>query len=174
MVTRKVTPLARRFSDDGSIPNNPDLPFVAYRGAFNLAGTPNPEEVLENTIAGNGWGNMWRNGIYEYAHYHSMIHETLAIARGRARVRFGGSAGEEIDLGPGDVVILPAGTGHQCLWASPDLMVIGAYPNSGKLDLCRGSKAEREKALGTIPDVPRPDSDPIYGKDGPLMELWPG
>ena len=72
----------------------------------------------------------------------------------------------------GDVVVLPAGTGHQCLWASPDLMVIGTYPKTGKYDLCRGSKGEHAKALETIPHVPLPDSDPVYGKQGPLLRLW--
>ncbi|MCZ7641579.1 MAG: hypothetical protein M5U33_00895 [Pseudorhodoplanes sp.] len=172
MAMRKPQPVTFLFSDDGAIPNNPALPFVVYRDAINLAGTPDPESLLENTIAGNGWGGLWRNGIYEYVHYHSMIHEALGIARGRARVRFGGTNGEELDIGPGDVAILPAGTGHQCLWASPDLVVIGAYPKTGRFDLCRGSKAEREKALAAIPQVPLPDSDPVYGKDGPLLKLW--
>ena len=58
---------------------------------------------------------MWRNGIYPYVHYHSMIHEVMGVARGRATVRFGGDKGREIDIVPGDVVILPAGTGHQSL-----------------------------------------------------------
>jgi uncharacterized protein YjlB len=87
-------------------------------------------------------------------------------------VRFGGSQGEEMEISAGDVAVLPAGTGHQCLWASPDLLVIGAYPKSGRYDLCRGSKAERERALTTIPKVPLPGSDPVYGADGPLMRLW--
>ena len=37
---------------------------------------------------------MWRNGIYPYVHYHSMIHEALGVARGRAKVRFGGDNGQ--------------------------------------------------------------------------------
>ena len=57
---------------------------------------------------------MWRNGIYPYVHYHSMIHEAMGMARGRAKVRFGGENGQEIEIVAGDVVILPAGTGHQC------------------------------------------------------------
>ena len=71
-------------------------------------------------------------------------------------------------------MVLPAGTGHQCLWASPDLMVIGAYPKTGKYDLCRGSKGEHAKALQTIPQVPLPDTDPVFGKHGPLLRLWRG
>jgi uncharacterized protein YjlB len=88
-------------------------------------------------------------------------------------VRFGGAAGEVLELSPGDVAVLPAGTGHQCLWATPDLCVIGAYPKRGNYDLCRGSKAEHAKALKTIPEVPLPDSDPVHGKVGPLTSLWP-
>jgi uncharacterized protein YjlB len=160
------------FADDGAIPNNPRLPFVLYRGAIDLSGTPNPEAVIEKTFAANDWGDMWRNGIYPYVHYHSMIHEALGIARGRAKVRFGGERGREIDLVVGDVVLLPAGTGHQGLWAAPELLVIGAYPKGGKYDLCRGSKADHAKALMTIPKVPLPDSDPVHGKGGPLTKLW--
>ena len=167
-----VTPQTLMFSDDGSVPNNPRLPFLLYRNSIDLAGTPYPEEIIEKVLARHGWGDMWRNGIFPYVHYHSMIHEVLAIARGRARVQFGGAQGEELDLRPGDIAVLPAGTGHQCMWASSELMAIGAYPKSGKYDLCRGSKAEHAKAIEVIPNVPLPDTDPIYGKDGPLMSLW--
>jgi uncharacterized protein YjlB len=165
-------PLAFRFADDGTIPNNGALPFVVYKNAIDLAGTPDPEEVIEKTFAANGWGDMWRNGIYPYTHYHSMIHEAMGVARGRAKVRFGGEKGQAIDIIPGDVVILPAGTGHQRLTQSSDLVVIGAYPPIGKYDLCRGSKAEHAKALASIPTVPLPAADPVYGPKGPLIALW--
>ena len=101
-----------------------------------------------------------------------MIHEGMALARGRAKVRFGGSKGSEIDLNQGDVAVLPAGTGHQCLSHSNDLVVIGAYPKSGRFDLCRGSKAEHAKAINAIPKVPLPDTDPLFGQEGPLLRLW--
>jgi uncharacterized protein YjlB len=172
ITTVQIEPLALLFPDDGSIPNNPRLPFLLYRNGIDLVGTPDPEDVIEHTFARHRWGDMWRNGIYPYAHYHSMIHEAIAIARGRARVRFGGAQGQELDLVAGDVAVLPAGTGHQGLWATPDLLVIGAYPRLGKYDLCRGSKAEHARALETIPDVPAPDTDPVLGEDGPLLSLW--
>jgi uncharacterized protein YjlB len=172
VLTKSSPPLALMFSDDGSIPNNPRLPFLVYRGAVDLAGTPNPEAVIEKIFARHGWGDMWRNGIYPYVHYHAMIHEALGIARGRVKVRFGGAHGRVLDLTAGDVAVLPAGTGHQCLWAGPELMVVGAYPKSGKYDLRRGSKAEHAKALATIPKVPLPETDPVHGKDGPLITLW--
>ena len=172
LTTRTSEPQMLMFADDGSIPNNPRLPLLLYRGALNLSGTPNPDEVIEKVLAHNGWGQMWRNGIDPDVHYHSMIHEVLAIARGRAKVRFGGEGGRDLDLIPGDIVVLPAGTGHRCLWAGPELLVIGAYPKSGTYDLCRGSKGEYAKAVNTIPRVPVPDSDPVYGPDGPLTRLW--
>jgi uncharacterized protein YjlB len=170
--TKPSDPLAFRFADDGSIPNNRALPFVVYKNSIDLAGTPDPEEVIEKTFAANGWRDMWRNGVYPYPHYHSMIHEAMGVARGRAKVRFGGKEGQEIEIVPGDVVILPAGTGHQCLTHTPDLVVIGAYPPSGKYDLCRGSKAEHAKALAAIPNVPLPAADPVFGANGPLIALW--
>ena len=86
-------------------------------------------------------------------------------------MRFGGSMGSIFKMKAGDVVILPAGTGHQCLDASKDLLVIGAYPPSGTYDVCTKPE-DRTKALGTIPKVGRPRRDPIYGTDGPLLRLW--
>lgn len=160
------------FADDGAIPNNPDLPFVVFRSAIDLKGSADPVALIESTFERNGWGGLWRNGIYPYVHYHARIHEALAIARGRAKVRFGGEAGAEIDLNVGDVVVLPAGTGHQCLSASTDLLVIGAYPPTGVFDVCRGSRAEHAKAVAAIPLVPLPESDPVCGKNGPLLTLW--
>ena len=165
-------PITHNFTDDGRIPNNPTLPLILYRGGIDLAGSPDPEDVIEKKFAANSWGDMWRNGIYPYVHYHSMIHEVMGVARGRATVRFGGEHGREIEIVPGDVVILPAGTGHQCLKQTPTLVVVGAYPPSGKYNLCRGSKAEHTKALATIRAVSPPAVDPVFGPDGPLLALW--
>ena len=102
-----------------------------------------------------------------------MIHETLGIARGHARVQLGGHQRRGVRARGRRVVVLPAGTGHQRLSGSDDLLVIGAYPPEGTYNLCRGDNpADRDKALTTIPKVPLPDSDPVLGKDGPLPKLW--
>jgi uncharacterized protein YjlB len=160
------------FRDDGKIPNNPALPLVLYQQVVRLDRAADPAAIFEELFAANGWGDSWRNGIYNYVHYHSNIHEALGIARGRARVQFGGPQGEEIDLGAGDVAILPAGTGHQCLMLGHDFLVVGAYPPAGRYDECRGSAEEHRRAAGSIPDTPLPDKDPVYGESGPLMKLW--
>jgi uncharacterized protein YjlB len=167
-------PLTFLFRDDGTVPNNPALPVLVYKGAIDVAASRNPESAIEQHFAANGWGRgQWRNGIYPFVHYHSMIHEALGIARGRARVQLGGRGGEVFELSAGDIAVLPAGTGHQRLSGSDDLVVIGAYPPDGTYNLCRGDNpAERDKALTTIPKVPLPDSDPVIGKNGPLPKLW--
>jgi uncharacterized protein YjlB len=135
------------FEDDGSIPNNPRLPVLIYRNAIDISGTPDRESVIEAVFAEHGWGEMWRNGIHPYVHYHSSIHEALGIAaaaRGPLRRR----AWPRDRAGPRRGR-LPAGTGHQCLWAGPDGH--GAYPPDGRYDLCRGSKGEHAKALTLFP-----------------------
>ncbi|TIQ48029.1 hypothetical protein [Mesorhizobium sp.] len=70
-----------------------------------------------------------------------------------------------------DVAILPAGPGHQRLSSSSDLLVVGAYPPFGTYDLC--TRAEQyEEALRTIPNVGRPEKDPVHGSNGPLLSAW--
>ena len=165
-----IEPAIFRFADDGAVPNN-RLPFLVYRGAIDAR--HNLATAIERTFERNGWGHgMWRNGIYPFVHYHSQVHEVLGIAAGTARVRFGGSNGEELDVEAGDIAVLPAGTGHQRLSSTPDLLVIGAYPPDGRYDLCRGTSAEHARALGTIPRVPVPETDPLFGADGALTRLW--
>ena len=51
-VTKRSEPQALMFADDGSIPNNPRLPLLLYRNAIDLAGTPDPEGVIERVFIG--------------------------------------------------------------------------------------------------------------------------
>jgi len=159
------------FPDDGLVPNNP-LPFLVYKSAINLP-KRDPEGAIEKLFESNGWGRqLWRNGIFYYLHYHATVHEALGIASGTARVRFGGDAGEEIRVMAGDVVVLRAGTGHQCLETSADFRVVGGYPPGATMQITRPTKDNHRKALRTIPKVALPDSDPVQGRDGALARLW--
>jgi uncharacterized protein YjlB len=165
-----LDPLAVYFDDDGEIPNNPKLPVLIYAKANELHG--DPAVAMEHLFGKNGWPPQWRNGIYDYHHYHSNAHEVLGIAKGHVKVRLGGENGRDFDLEAGDVVLLPAGTGHKRLAASDDLLVIGAYPPGQEdYDVLRGKSSERPKALKTIVRVPMPESDPVHGAEGPLLGL---
>lgn len=163
-------PLAIVFEDDGLVPNNV-LPFLVYQGAVQLD-PKQPEQTIENLFETNNWGGTWRNGVYDYLHYHATVHEVLGVARGHARVRFGGDRGQEFDIKAGDVAVLPAGTGHQCVTASDDFCVIGAYPPGSRMEITRPTPENHAKALKTIPNVARPPADPVTGKHGALMRLW--
>jgi uncharacterized protein YjlB len=169
---RERKPNVFRFADDGIVPNNRKLPLIVYRGSVRTAGAADAAALFEVLFERNGWKDSWRNGIYDFVHYHSQIHEVLGIARGHATVRFGGSQGRAFRLKAGDVAILPAGTGHKRIDEGEDFLVVGAYPAFGKYDLCRGSKEEHERAMNTVPKVPIPKKDPVYGSGGPLAHLW--
>jgi uncharacterized protein YjlB len=170
VVSEDLEPLTFVFGDDGLVPNNA-MPFLVYKRAISLD-HDHPEKTIEGLFGANGWGDMWRNGVYDYLHYHATVHEALGIARGNAIVRFGGDKGQEIAIAAGDVAILPAGTGHQCLSASPDFSVVGAYPPGAKMQVTRPTPENHAKALKTIPQVKPPKSDPVMGADGPLVRLW--
>jgi uncharacterized protein YjlB len=169
---QKRRPQAIVFNNNGYVPNNPKFPFLHYRNVVSLTKAPDPAAVFECLFKTNGWAGAWRNGIYDYIHFHPRTHEVLGVARGRARVRFGGTRGKTVSLRTGDVVILPAGTGHQALTVSKDLLVVGAYPVSGKYDEFRARPADHTKALRMIPKVRAPTKDPVFGKKGPLKRLW--
>lgn len=165
-----VTPVPFVFADDGLVPNSP-MPLLIYKGAFEFE-DHDPETFIENLFAAHGWGQMWRNGVFDYLHYHATVHEVLGVARGRALVRFGGERGADFELRQGDAAILPAGLGHQCLSASADFVVVGAYPLGPLMNITRPTKDSHRKALQTIPKVALPKTDPIYGEGGPLVQLW--
>jgi len=170
VVSEDLEPLTYVFEDDGLVPNN-RMPFLVYKQAIDF-NNDHPEETIEDLFGANGWGDMWRNGIYDYLHYHATVHEALGIARGHARVQFGGERGKEIEVAAGDVAILPAGTGHRCLSASSDFSVVGAYPPGPKMQITRPTPENHRKALKTIPQVKLPKTDPVRGETGPLVRLW--
>src|SRR5260370_13187862 len=126
VVSEDIQPLTFTFEDDGIVPNNP-MPFLVYNQAVSVANA-HPEKTIEGLFGANGWGDMWRNGVYDYLHYHATVHEALGVARGHARVRFGGDRGKEIEIAAGAVALLPPGTRDQSPSARSDLFRVGATP----------------------------------------------
>ena len=166
---------------NGWMPNNPHLPVLLYRSAFPAAGgsevgADRTASAMEAAFTAHGWPPQWRNGIYTFHHFHSTAQEILGIAAGEVRVALGGppsgnpANSRELTLRPGDVVALPAGTGHCNLGSSPDLLVVGAYPAGEHWDICRS--APSPDTLTRMQHVAFPQADPVHGPAGPLPRLW--
>ena len=138
-----------RFRDDGETPNNPRLPLVVYRGAVRLIAVT-IAAVFEETFARHGWRDLWRDGVYDFLHFHSGTHEVLGIARGRVTVH--SAAQGRTNLGRGRRRGAAGRTGHRRIRASRDLLVVGAIPPV-VATTSRGRK--RQTTFGLWPRWPR-------------------
>ncbi|WP_100013331.1 cupin domain-containing protein [Lentibacillus sediminis] len=154
------------FESDGSIPNHPTFPVLIYPEAFTEL------NEIEDAFNRHGWTGSWIGGVFDFHHYHSNSHEVLGVVSGEARVMLGGEQGQTFQVKAGDVVLLPAGTGHKKLEASNDFQVCGAYPEGQSPNLKKGDPAEHDASLLEIRSLKRPESDPVYGENGPVLEEW--
>ncbi len=152
------------------VPNNPKLPVLIYRAAIAAADCETAAKAFEDMFARDGWPPQWRDGIYDYHHYHSTAHEALGVAAGSATLTIGGPGGRDIRVEAGDALVLPTGTGHRSIGASDDFLVVGAYPEGQDWDICR--EAPSDEARRRMRALPVPAKDPVAGDDGPLRENW--
>lgn len=150
------------------VPNNPRLPVLLHRGVWNGGGA-----AAEPVFASHGWLTRWRGGLEAALHFHTAAHEALAFLAGAVTLRLGGMEGPERVLRAGDVLVLPAGTGHAGLEATPDLLVAGAYPGGQEPDMTWpfGSDREGQRLLAAararIARLPDPPGCPVHGAPYP-------
>ena len=123
------------------MPNSPQ-PLLHYPGFLSQETTTKGKDSVaiqaHDLFAKNGWETQWvfRYGQTQTSHYHSGVHECMAVLTGNARIRFGvadtvddmeenthGSGreegGVEIDARAGDVFVVPAGVAHKTFDTTP-------------------------------------------------------
>jgi uncharacterized protein YjlB len=135
------------------IPNHPSFAVLLYRGV---------EADPQALFAEHGWGGSWVDGVFDFHHFHSTSHEVLGVLSGAATLELGGPQGRSFEVSAGDVVVLPAGTGHRRATARDGFRVVGAYPAGQEdYDLLRSAD---EAARRRIARVPVPGQDPVGGE----------
>lgn len=160
-------------SPDRNFANNELLPLLIYKNALTLEQTEEQNAVsIEKLFRKNDWRPSWRDGIYDFDHYHSTAHETLGVYSGHAKVQFGGPNGVIIEIAKTDIIIIPAGVAHRCLHSSEDFKCVGAYPTGQEYDMMYGEDGEKPESELNIAAVKFPTHDPVFGKQGPLEKWW--
>ncbi|KXS38970.1 cupin domain-containing protein [Modicisalibacter sp. 'Wilcox'] len=162
------------FADDGAIPNSrlATLVFRAHRVPRSEGG--DRERLAARfgaRFAASGWPASWRGEVFDYHHYHSTAHEAFGVLSGWGLLRLGGEAGRDVEVRRGDVLVLPAGTGHCQRDASEDFLLLAAYPeDQPTLDLIGADPARHDAAVARIAEVSQPARDPLGGE---MARWWP-
>ena len=162
---------AHLLAASGSVPNHPRWPLLVYPGAIAVAGR-DPAVAFEDLFDRNGWPAAWRNGIFPFHHFHCDAHEALGVYSGEVTAQFGGDDGIVITARPGDIIVLPAGTGHKKLSSRGALGIVGAYPAGQHADMCTPLVGSLKAHAATVARVSLPQRDPVYGAGGPMFSYW--
>lgn len=160
---------AHHLKSSNGIPNN-RLPLIHYKGALDADLCT--AEGCSDLFRTNGWQGIWLNGVFPYWHYHAHAHEVLGCVSGRARIGFGGDEGIIADFKKGDVVLVPAGVGHNRLSQDSGFRVVGGYPPHQDGAISESGSLSQDEALRAVASVPIPASDPVLGSAGGLIEIW--
>lgn len=163
------------------IPNSPYplLHFPSLLKSTVSSPTFKPTQILD-LFASHGWQTQWiaRYGPDIQSHYHSTTHECMAVIAGSgATIRFGvadaedwaagslapgdrGAGGEQggvdVEVGLGDVFVIPAGVSHKTFLPRPECNELAFYQPE---DMVRGranvvtpeKEKERRKFFEEVP-----------------------
>jgi len=134
----RLEPEVLRLKSNGWVPNNERLPVLLYRSVLTAGGS-DPASIYEDLFTKHGWPPQWRDGVYNFHHYHSTAHEVLGFARGQARLVLGGDNGQELDV-----------SGRRRCSASRD----GTLQASCDAGFHRRRSVSTRSELGHLPDQP--------------------
>ena len=165
-----VQPITRILPGDEDVPNNPVLPIVFIKtGVLPGQGA----DAIIALYVSNRWGGAWQFTVFDYHHYHPNAHEVLVVASGEADIQLGGPSGQIFNVTDGDVIVLPAGTGHCRLRSTPDFQVCGAYPpGQEKYETIRVGSRPASQDQDRIASVALPLSCPVFGDANLLLTAW--
>ncbi|MER2176005.1 MAG: hypothetical protein ABS911_15125, partial [Carnobacterium sp.] len=91
---------------------------------------------------------------------------------GEATVQLGGPDAQCYSFSKGDVLFLSAGVAHKRIDASPDFIIVGAYPDGLEPDMQKGKAEDYEAIKQAVACVNQPENDPVEGKDGAVIKYW--
>ncbi|CAK7563979.1 MAG: hypothetical protein SEPTF4163_001862 [Sporothrix epigloea] len=157
-------------------PNNA-FPVLVYRQCLPL---PVSEEKTTAFLEAHAWEKKGTWGHIGVRHFHPNVHECYGVIAGESTMLVGcGSddpddSGQEIELSVGDVIVLPAGTGHCNLQSTKNYLYVGVYPSGGPMYKAELGKEGADVAAlrREVDSVAMPLEDPVSGKDGALLKLW--
>lgn len=148
-------------------------PLLIYHSAFGANTSASQIESHLNSVG--VVSPQWRYTMYSTSHFHSTSHEVLGISNGEARLCFGHEDNPkrvEAVVTKGDVIVVPAGVAHRLL---EDLRgsfeMVGSYPIGCNWDMCYGKKGEQSKIDGIRQLKWFEGQDPVYGKQGPVLDV---
>ncbi|GAA5919069.1 hypothetical protein JCM1841_003732 [Sporobolomyces salmonicolor] len=176
-----VTPLSQLRTSSYQLPAHGRLPntslqrrpLLIYHGAFPPSSCT--ASTIEAHLAAVGAVvPQWRYSMYPTTHFHSTSHEVLCVCAGRAELCFGGKDNPEraqVVAQKGDVIVVPAGVGHRLLEdLEGGFEMVGSYPPGCSWDMCYGKEGEEDKGEA-IKKLKWFERDPIYGEEGPALEV---
>ncbi|KAL1883428.1 hypothetical protein Plec18167_002432 [Paecilomyces lecythidis] len=145
-------------------------PLLIYHNAFQASAS----ELSSHLQKIGAVVPQWQYSMYPTTHFHSTTHEVLGVVSGRARLCFGGEGNPERfepTVQKGDLMVVPAGVGHRLLEdLDGGFKMVGSYPPGKQWDMCYGNEDEEEK-VKSIEKLGWFDKDPLYGSDGPALNV---
>ncbi|WWD18239.1 hypothetical protein CI109_102689 [Kwoniella shandongensis] len=158
-------------------------PLLIYHSVFPSSASLSARNVEAHLISVGVVKPAWRYTMYQQHHYHSTAHEFLVVVSGSAQLCFGGSVSPEnkgkvlADVKKGDAMLVPAGVGHALLQDKDGgFEMVGSYPtHAERWDMCTGEDGEKGgEEWKRIKGLKWFDRDPIYGDEGPAVDLAKG